>query len=148
MNQTDNKKILIIHGPNLNLLGIKTKHTNQHLTLEKLNRHFRKSAQSLNIKVKIIQTNDEAKAIKIIQSSRRKINGIILLPGPWQKSGHCLSDTLMILAIPFVTISSGEKVNILLGIKNFHNSSMYTSAKEALIYFDRCVTKPSHQIAT
>ena len=110
------QKILIIQGPNMNLLGhrfIKTK-----ITLDKLNACLRKIANEVEFKLIIIQTNDESRASTALQRHRNKICSVLLFPGPWQQSGHVLKDTLGLLKIPYITISSGEKVTLLKGIDN------------------------------
>ena len=116
--QKTKKKILIIQGPNMNLLGYKFKDTKTKITLDKLNTHLQKIAKKLKLKLIIIQTNDESKAVKVLQRQRNKIRRILLFPGPWQQSGFVLKDTLELLKIPYITISMGESVKLLRGINN------------------------------
>ena len=66
-------KILVLYGPNLNLLGLWAASRNKTITLDKLNRHIRRYIRNKNIDLKIIQTNEEAKAISYIQNNRKKI---------------------------------------------------------------------------
>ena len=75
---TISKHVLIIHGPNMNLLGHRKIEANPNITLDKLNRNLRKVAKSLDMKVKIIQTNDEIRAVTAIQRQRNKIFGILI----------------------------------------------------------------------
>ena len=70
------------------------------------------------IKLVIIQTNDESKATTTLQRQRNKICSTLLFPGPWQQSGFVLKDTMELLKIPYITISSGENVTLLKGIDN------------------------------
>ena len=86
------------------------------------------------MKVKIIQTNDETKAATTIQRQRNKTNGILFFPGPWQKSGYVLQDTLKLLSIPFVTISVGEKAEVLQGLHNIYEADLYKAGKIALTH--------------
>ena len=116
--QYKHKKILIIQGPNMNLLGYRFKDTKTKITLGKLNTHLRKIAKKHEIKLYIIQTNDESKAATSLQRQRNKICSILLFPGPWQQSGFVLKDTMELLRIPYITISSGEDVTLLKGIDN------------------------------
>ena len=69
---TTSKNVLIIHGPNMDLLGHRKIEANPNITLDKLNRNLRKVAKSLDMKVKIIQTNDETRAATTIQRQRNK----------------------------------------------------------------------------
>ena len=114
--QYAHKKILIIQGPNMNLLGYRFKDIK--ITLDKLNIHIRKTAKKFKFKLIIIQTNDESKAVTVLQRQRNKICSVLLFPGPWQQSGFVLKDTLELLKIPYITISSGEDVTLLKGIDN------------------------------
>jgi len=86
------------------------------------------------MKVKIIQTNDETKAATTIQRQRNKTNGILFFPGPWQKSGYVLQDTLKLLSIPFVTISVGEKAEVLQGLHNIYEADLYKAGEIALTH--------------
>ena len=128
------KHILIIHGPNMNLLGHRKIEANPNITLDKLNRNLRKVAKSLDMKVKIIQTNDEPTAVTTLQRQRNKTKGILFFPGPWQKSGYVLQDTLKLLSIPFATISVGEKAVALQGLHNIYETDLYKAGKIALTY--------------
>ena len=116
--QYKHKKILIIQGPNMNLLGYRFKDTKTKITLEKLNAHLRKTAKKHKIKLIILQTNEESKATTTLQRQRNKICSTLLFPGPWQQSGFVLKDTMELLKIPYITISLGEDVALLKGIDN------------------------------
>ena len=89
---------------------------------------------NFNMKVKIIQTNDEARAVTALQRQRNKACGILFFPGPWQKSGYVLQDTLKLLSIPFVTISIGEKAEVLQGLHNIYEAELYKAGEIALTH--------------
>ena len=125
-------KILVIHGPNMNLIGHRNKRNKSKITLDKINRYLRNEANKLNQELKIIQTNEEGKAATILQRQRNKIHGILLFPGPWQQSGYVLKDTLEILSIPFITISLGEESDVLQGIDNILEEDIYKACEIAL----------------
>ena len=131
---TTSKHILIIHGPNMNLLGHRKIKAHPNITLDKLNRNLRKVAKNLNMKVKIIQTNDETKAVSTLQRQRNQTRGVLLFPEPWQKSGYVLQDTLNLLSIPFVTISVGEKAEVLQGLHNIYEADLYKAGEIALTH--------------
>ena len=132
MIKTANKKILVLHGPNMNLLGIRKKAERKNITLGKLNRHLRKTARETGLSLTIIQTNDESRAVNHLQNQRKKIKGILLFPGPWQQSGYVIKDTLDILSIPCIAVSIGEKEGILKGMKNIAGTDIYKSSEKAL----------------
>ena len=126
------QKILVIHGPNMNLLGLRTKGDGSRITLDKLNRHLRKTARKMGLSLTIIQTNDESRAVNHLQGQRKNIKGILLFPGPWQKSGYVIKETLEILSAPCITVSQGEKKDVLKGIKNIEETNIYKSSDKAL----------------
>ena len=132
-------KILILHGPNLNLLGLWSSKRNKNLTLDKLNRHIRKFIRDKNINVKIMQTHYEAKAISYIQNNRKKIDAIIIVPGPWQYNAYALSELLELIELPFVTITYKEKdyVKLLNGNDNITNEDLCEAFEQAIEYFIR-----------
>lgn len=133
MTQTDKMpKILVIHGPNMNLIGHRYKSNKSRITLDKINRCLRNTANKLKLELKIIQTNDEGKAVTILQRQRNKIRGVLLFPGAWQKSGFVLKDTLELLSIPFITISLGEKAEVLQGLDNILEEDIYKACEIAL----------------
>ena len=125
-------KILAIHGPNMNLIGHRYKRNKSRITLDKINRCLRNEANKLKQELKIIQTNDEGKAVTILERQRNKICGILLFPGAWQKSGFVLKDTLELLSIPFITISLGEEADALQGIDNILEEDIYKAGEIAL----------------
>ena len=125
-------KILVIHGPNMNLIGHRYKKNKTRVTLDKINRYLRNEANKLKQELKIIQTNDEGKAVTILERQRNKICGILLFPGAWQKSGFVLKDTLELLSIPFITISLGEEADVLQGIDNILEEDIYKACEMAL----------------
>jgi len=96
-------------------------------------------ASRLELKLKIVQTNDEARAVTIVQRQRNKFCGLLLFPGPWQKSAYTLQDTLELLSIPFVTISLGEKVEVLQGLKNIEKEDLYKASESALVHLSDSV---------
>ena len=127
------KTTLIIYGPNLNLISIKFfKGKNKNITIDKINNQIRKVANKNHGRVKIIQTNEEGKAINFIQKHRKKTDGIIMYPGVWQSNGYGLKELLDILQIPFITISSGEQIKLLSGIKDFPGREIIKETAEAI----------------
>ena len=123
----------------MNLLGHRKIEASPNITLDKLNKNLRKVASRLELKLKIVQTNDEARAVTIVQRQRNKFCGLLLFPGPWQKSANTLQDTLELLSIPFVTISLGEKVEVLQGLKNIEKEDLYKASESALFHLSDSV---------
>ena len=129
-------KILVLHGPNLNLLGLWSAKRGKTVTLDKVNRHIRKFIRDKNINVKIIQTHNESKAVSYIQNNRKKLDGIIMIPGQWQYNAHILSELMELIQIPFVTITYKEKdyVKLLNGNDNITNEDLYVAFENSINY--------------
>ena len=132
-------KILVIYGPNMNLLGLKNLEEGQRITLDKISQHIRKIAKNLGYDVMIRQTNHEGRAVDYIQQQRKKIKGLLLFPGPWQQSGHVIKDTLNILLLPYITISLGEKEKIFKNIKSIKEKNIYHSTEKAISYLAQTI---------
>ena len=139
MIKTARQKILVIHGPNMNLLGFRTRGDGSRITLDKLNRHLRKTARKIGLALTIIQTNDECRAVNHLQGQRKKIKGILLFPGPWQKSGYVIKETIDILSVPCITVSQGEGKDVFKKMKNIKEANIYKSSEKALTELEELI---------
>ena len=88
--------ILILHGPNLNLLGLKASKLKTRLTLDKVNRAIRKHVRGKDITLKIIQTHKEYLAINFIQRNRNSADGLVIIPTSWAKYNQTIFETINI----------------------------------------------------
>jgi len=88
--------ILILHGPNLNLLGLKASKLKTRLTLDKVNRAIRKHVRGRGITLKIIQTHKEYLAINFIQRNRNSADGLVIIPTSWAKYNQTILETINI----------------------------------------------------
>ena len=86
--------ILILQGPNLNLLGKKSTEIGNSLTLNKLNRAIRKYVRDKEIKLKIVQTHKEHIALNFIQRNRNQAKGLIVIPTSWAKYNQTILETI------------------------------------------------------
>ena len=127
-------KLLIIHGPNLNLLGIWSSKNNQNITLDKVNRHIRRYIRDKDLHTKIIQSHNESKIVSYIQNNRNKIDAIIIVPGPWQYSAYTLSELLELLEIPFITLAYKVKdhIKLLNGFENLIDDDLCKGFETAI----------------
>ena len=71
-------KILILQGPNINLLGLKSSILKQQLTLDKLNKEIKTEFRQENIELKFLQTHKNFQAINFLQRNRNKAIGLFL----------------------------------------------------------------------
>ena len=88
--------ILILHGPNLNLLGLKASKLKTRLTLDKVNRAIRKHVRGKGITLKIIQTHKNYLAINFIQRNRNSADGLVIIPTSWAKYNQTIFETINI----------------------------------------------------
>ena len=103
--------ILILHGPNLNLLGLKSSESNENLTLDKVNRALRLHVRNKDIKLKILQTHKEYIAINFIQRNRNSAAGLVVIPTSWAKYNQTLLETIEVCNLPTSTVYFDGKYN-------------------------------------
>jgi 3-dehydroquinate dehydratase-2 len=96
--------ILILQGPNLNLLGLKSSKKNDRLTLDKLNKAIKKFSRTKNIDLKILQTHKEFQAVNFLQRNRNWANGILFVPTSWARNNHTLLEVIKLIKIKTSTI--------------------------------------------
>lgn len=98
------KKVLVINGPNLNLLGQREKEIYGKETLEDIARKMNAEAMKLNIDLSFIQTNHEGEIIDKIHESKGKIDIIIINPGAYTHYSIAIRDAIKAVEIPAIEI--------------------------------------------
>ena len=96
--------ILFLQGPNLNLLGVKSFHLEEKLTLDKLNREIKRNSKKFDLKLKFLQTHKEFQAINFLQRNRNWANGIILIPTSWAYNNFTILETLKLIKLKTVSV--------------------------------------------
>ena len=92
--------ILILQGPNLNLLGLKASKNNDRLTLDKLNKGIRKFSNTKDVDLKTLQTHKQFQAINFLQRNRKWADGLLCIPTSWAKYDWSITETLNLINIP------------------------------------------------
>lgn len=105
------KKILLIHGPNLNLLGKRDHHHYGHLTLAQLEKQVSEYAVRLGFEIKKFQSNHEGDLIDWIQKNSSKSLGLIINPGALTHYSYALHDALLDAHIPCVEVHLSKVQN-------------------------------------
>lgn len=93
-------KILVINGPNINLLGIREKNIYGTGSYNDLCSYIRDGAKELQIEVKIVQSNCEGEIITFIQGALGSFDGIVINPGAYTHYSYAIADALKGVALP------------------------------------------------
>lgn len=96
--------ILVLHGPNLNLLGEREPELYGFRTLADLNADLEAAAQPLDLQLTIRQSNHEGVLIDTIHQHRRQVAGILINPGAFTHYSYALRDALVGIHLPFVEV--------------------------------------------
>lgn len=97
-------KILVINGPNLNLLGDREKENYGEVTLESINADLRALAQELGVEVDFFQSNTEGEIVDKIQGAKGVFDGIIINPAAYTHTSIALRDAILAVKIPAVEV--------------------------------------------
>jgi len=126
------QKIIIINGPNLNLLGEREKEKYGNTTLSKIEKNCRNFGKKNDIQITFKQTNIEGKIVDYIQDSRKKFDGLIINAAGYTHTSVAIRDALMILTIPIVEL---HITNIYNREKFRHKSLLSKAAKSVICGF-------------
>ena len=97
-------KIIILNGPNLNLLGEREKNQYGNLTLKDIQKDCSEYANKNEIELKMFQSNIEGELVDIIQTSRNNQDGLIINAGGYTHTSVAIHDALKILKIPIIEL--------------------------------------------
>jgi len=98
------KKIIVIHGPNLNLLGKREPDTYGRVTFDELNSMLRKAALKAGVELGIAQSNHEGEIVDIIQKADGNFEAIIINPGAYTHTSVAIRDAIAAVGIPTVEV--------------------------------------------
>jgi len=98
-------RIMILHGPNLNLLGSRETELYGRKTLDDINESLRSRAEELGHEIQEnLQTNSESALVERIQAAQGKVDGIVINPAAYTHTSIALRDALLATGIPFVEV--------------------------------------------
>lgn len=96
------RKVLVIHGPNLNLLGERETGIYGKDKIENINAQIIEKAKELNIECEIYQSNSEGEIINLLHSARGKFEGVVINPGAYTHYSIAIRDAIAAIKIPTV----------------------------------------------
>ncbi|KAJ5246768.1 catabolic 3-dehydroquinase [Penicillium chermesinum] len=98
------KSILLINGPNLNLLGTREPHIYGSTTLADVEVSARTQATELGVSIDTFQSNHEGAIVDRIQAARGNVDAIIINPGAYTHTSVAIRDALLGVEIPFIEL--------------------------------------------
>ena len=99
-----NNKIIIINGPNLNLLGEREQSQYGSITFDQLKDNCQKKSKELSLNVAFAQSNVEGELVNIIQDSRKKFDGIIINAAAFTHTSVAIRDALSTFKKPIIEL--------------------------------------------
>ena len=99
-----NNKIIIINGPNLNLLGEREQSQYGSITFEKIKENCQNESKRLNLSIKFEQSNVEGELVNLIQESRKDYDGMIINAAAFTHTSVAIRDALSIFKKPTIEL--------------------------------------------
>ena len=123
------KKIIILNGPNLNLLGLREKSQYGSSTLAEIENNCENFAKKNDIKISFFQSNIEGELVNQIQDSRTRQNGLIINAGGYTHSSVAIHDALKIIKIPIIELHISNIYNR----EEFRHKSLISKVAQGVI---------------
>lgn len=98
------KKILVIHGPNLNLLGRREPDIYGKVTIEDINKELKKIAKAKKVALEIAQSNHEGEIVELIGKSAGKFGAILINPAAYTHTSVAIRDAISSVKVPAVEV--------------------------------------------
>jgi 3-dehydroquinate dehydratase II len=97
-------RVLVIHGPNLNLLGSREPEVYGPVKLEDIDRDMQRLAQELDLELRIVQTNHEGEIVETIQNARNWAQVIIINPAAYTHTSIAIPDAVKAVGLPTIEV--------------------------------------------
>ncbi len=119
------KKILVVHGPNLQLLGKREVHVYGNITIDEINSSLEKEASQIGVELKIIQSNFEGEIVTVIgNAASESISGILINPAAYTHTSVAILDAIKASGIPTVEVH----ISNIYSREEFRHTSITVSA--------------------
>ena len=122
-------KILVIHGPNLNLLGVREPEVYGSLTMEEIKEGLEERAKSHDINVEAFQSNAEHEIVTKLQDSMNQVDFIIINPGALTHTSIAIRDALLGIGVPFYEVH----ISNIFAREEFRHKSYFSDIADGVI---------------
>ena len=102
------KKILILNGPNLNMLGTREPEIYGHQTLKDIEKLCADKAKAIGLKTDFRQSNHEGELVSWIQDAVKGVDGVIINAGAYTHTSVAIHDALKLLKVPVIEVHSSN----------------------------------------
>ena len=123
------QKILVINGPNLNLLGTREKEKYGQSSLEDIRNKCQTHAKKIGLEVEFKQSNVEGEIVNFIQETRKKYNGIIINAGGYTHTSVAILDALLAVKKPTIELH----ITNIYKREDFRHKSLISKAADGII---------------
>jgi 3-dehydroquinate dehydratase II len=123
------KKILIINGPNLNLLGEREEAKYGKVTLEEVKKNCDTHAESIDIEIKFDQSNIEGEIVNMIQKAKGVFDGIIINAAGYTHTSVAILDALLAIKLPTIELH----ITNIYSREDFREKSLISKAATGII---------------
>ena len=124
-----NKKILVINGPNLNLLGTREKEKYGQSTLKDIQNKCEDHAKTLDLEIDFKQSNVEGEIVNFIQDARDKYDGIVINAGGYTHTSVAILDALLAIKKPTIELH----ITNIYKREDFRHKSMISKAANGIV---------------
>ncbi|MBD63555.1 MAG: type II 3-dehydroquinate dehydratase [Gammaproteobacteria bacterium] len=122
-------KVLVVHGPNLNLLGVREPEVYGSITLEEINKGLKENGAAHDIQVETFQSNAEHEIVTKLQDSMDHIDYIIINPGALTHTSIAIRDSLLGIGVPFYEVH----ISNIFAREEFRHKSYFSDIADGLI---------------
>ena len=123
------KKIIILNGPNLNLLGEREKSQYGNFTLQDIEKNCKEFSERNSLKLTLFQSNIEGELVDKIQKSRNEQDGLIINAGGYTHTSVAIHDALKILKMPIIELHISNIYNR----EDFRHKSLISKVAKGVI---------------
>ncbi len=123
------QKILVINGPNLNLLGTREKEKYGNISLDEIEKKCKSHAKKIELEVEFKQSNVEGEIVNFIQESKKNHSGIIINAGGYTHTSVAILDALLAVNKPTIELH----ITNIYKRENFRHKSLISKASNGII---------------